>query len=307
MTSVLDLENASKMMCSEIKTAKAGWSAGKIGTCEFNTLRFYFQRTLGNPKVKPDYPPWVIREMTQNAGFWNGSNITINDALDNWAQQTLEAISNLDVAVSWNPSNLSHEMEVLNHFSPQSKKIVLRALEPYYTPENQYTQEMTQGKIAVICPFAKTIKAQWENMSSIFPSTGAGGTMWLPTQELVTINASYGPYMTSKDISKSWSPDIRNKGPNAALDYLEYEVLKSKARYAFVGIGSLSLILINRLKKHGIIAIHTGGGTQIMFGVKGKRWLNHNVISKLFNSSWVNPLPEEVPSGASDVEGGCYW
>jgi hypothetical protein len=304
MTTVLDLVAASQMMCQEIKTAQAGWSAGKIGTSEFNAIRWFLQK---RKETKDPYPEWIIREMTKNAGFWNGYNITIHDALDDWSIKTLEAISQLDVAVAWNPAAPSQELELLNHFSPKSKKVVLRALEPYYTPQNQYTQTMTQGKIAVIGPFAKTIKAQWENMSRIFPNAGTAGPMWLPTQELVTINASYGPHMTSKDISKSWTPNIRNNGPNAALDYLEAEVLKSKAKYAFVGIGSLSLILISRLKKHGIIAIHTGGGTQIMFGVKGKRWSNHNIISKFFNQSWVNPLPEEIPSGADEVEGGCYW
>jgi hypothetical protein len=304
MVEVLDLSRASQMMCQEIKSAKEGWSAGKIGTSEFNTIRWFLQH---RKEAKIPYPEWILREMTQNAGFWNGANISIHDALDDWSLKTLEAISELDVVAAWNPAAPSKELEVLNHFSPKSKKVVLRALEPYYTPQNQYTQEMTQGKIAVIGPFAKTIKAQWAKISQIFPSTQDTGKMWLLTQELVTINAQYGPYMTSKDISKSWSPEIRNKGPNAALDYLESEIVKSKAKYAFVGIGSLSLILISRLKKQGIIAIHTGGGTQIMFGVKGKRWSNHNVISKFFNPSWANLLPEEIPSGASDVEGGCYW
>ena len=304
MATVLDLATASQMMCQEIKTAKNGWSAGKIGTSEFNAIRWFLQ---SRKETKEPYPEWIIREMTKNAGFWNGYNVTIHEALDDWSTKILEAISELDVAVAWNPAVPTQELELLNHFSPKSKKVVLRALEPYYTPKNQYTQEMTQGKIAVIGPFAKTIKAQWSKIAQIFPADGNAGTMWLPTQELVTINAQYGPYMTVKEISKSWSTEIRNKGPNAALDYLESEVVKSQAKYAFVGIGSLSLILINRLKKRGIISIHTGGGTQIMFGVKGKRWSNHSVISKFINPSWANPLPEEVPSGANDVEGGCYW
>jgi hypothetical protein len=304
MTSVLDLKDASQVICQEIKDAKNGWSAGKIGTSEFNTIRWFLQ---SRKQIKTPYPEWIIREMTKNAGFWNGYNITIHDALDDWAIKTLEAISQLDVAVAWNPAVPSQELEILNYYAPKAKKVVLRALEPYYTPQNQYTQEMTQGKIAVVGPFAKSIKAQWQKIPQIFPVGGPAGQMWQPNQELITINALYGPYMTSNDISKSWAANIRNNGPNAAIDYLESEVIKSKAKYVFVGIGSLSLILIGRLKKQGIIAIHTGGGTQIMFGVKGKRWANHNIISKFFNPTWVNPLPEEAPSGASEVEGGCYW
>jgi hypothetical protein len=305
MDQVLDLNSASQWICKEIKTKTDGWAAGKIGTSELNAIRWFLQRQQSSHKT--NYPQSIVREMKQNAGFWNGLNVLIDDALDDWAKQTLNSLGLLDAVVSWSPTTLSQEMELLNYYSPTSKKIVLRALEPYYTPSNQYTLQMTEGKIAVVSPFAKSIQSQWLKMSSIFPLEGAAGQMWLPNQEIIAINSFYGPFMTPMNISLSWSPEIRNEGPNAAIDYLENEVIKSGAKYAFVGIGALSLILVARLKKHGITAIHTGGGTQIMFGVKGKRWSNHTVISNFFNSNWISPLPEEIPSGANNVEGGCYW
>jgi hypothetical protein len=50
-----------------------------------------------------------------------------------------------------------------------------------------------------------------------------------------------------------------------------------------------------------------GGATQVLFGIKGKRWETHDVISKFWTDAWVWPSLEETPGGAGDIEGGCYW
>jgi hypothetical protein len=297
----MDLITGAQAMCIGL-TMTDGFAAGKIGTSEFNTLDWYL---LNRQSVKKPYPQWIIRIMTQNAGFW--SHNQIDDDLDIWAKETLEALTQLDVVAPWNPTQGSREMEVLNMYSPKSTRVLLRVLEPYYTPQIQYSQLMNEGKIAVVSPFAKSITEQWQKRAQIFPPSGPAGPMWLPNQTLIAINAYYGPHMTGKNLDRSWSEKIRNAGPNAALDHLTQQVVLSGAKYAFVGIGCLSLILVHRLKKYGIVAIHTGGATQILFGVKGKRWANHSVISQFFNIHWINPSPEEVPSEASIVENGCYW
>jgi hypothetical protein len=57
------------------------------------------------------------------------------------------------------------------------------------------------------------------------------------------------------------------------------------------------------------VAVHTGGATQIMFGIKGKRWDkdNHSVISKFYNSAWIRPSAREIPEGARAIENACYF
>ena len=166
---------------------------------------------------------------------------------------------------------------------------------------------MTQGPIAVVSPFAKSIEQQWAARADVFPQDSPAGPMWLPNQQLIPIKAAYGPYMTPHNLDLSWSPTILEKGYKEALNLLTISVLQSGAKYAFVGIGALSLPLVHRLKLHNIVAIHTGGGTQIMFGLKGKRWLKHSIISTFFNNHWATPSVQEIPSAAHNVEGGCYW
>ena len=36
------------------------------------------------------------------------------------------------------------------------------------------------------------------------------------------------------------------------------------------------------------------GATQLLFGIKGKRWDDHPVISKLYNPAWVRPDETEA-------------
>jgi hypothetical protein len=44
-----------------------------------------------------------------------------------------------------------------------------------------------------------------------------------------------------------------------------------------------------------------------LFGIKGKRWENHEEISKLMNEHWIRPAQSETPANFAKVEDGCYW
>jgi hypothetical protein len=88
---------------------------------------------------------------------------------------------------------------------------------------------------------------------------------------------------------------------------LEKQVVQSGAKVALLGCGGLAMPLALRLKKRGIVAIVLGGAIQLLFGIKGKRWSTHPVISGFFNDTWLFPSEGEIPGAATDIEGGCYW
>jgi hypothetical protein len=307
---ILNVKEAAAWLTEAVKRLSPqksrGFSVGKLGTSEFNALIHYYARKKSTSP--PAYSARTIKEITVNAGLWAPSGKTIHEAIDAWAEETIQAVKNLDGAVLWNPQAPQAEQKLFEHLNPTSEKLVLRGLEPYYTPEDQYTQHMLAGPIAVVSPFANSIKNQWTKINTIYPQGGFAGSMWnTEAQTLIPIKSLYGPHMTTGNTSLTWNQEILDAGPSAAVQHLADQVQASGARYAFVGIGAISLPLVNTLKQRGIIAIHTGGGTQIMFGVKGSRWLNHSVISTFFNDTWIRPLPEEIPSDAEKVEGGCYW
>lgn len=300
---VMQIEEATDLIYQLI-TSESGIAIGKIGTSEFNAISFYRHRLAGRNEP---YPDKIKKEITVNAGLWHGASESLDEAIDAWAKSIIEAIGTFDAVVAWNPMYPQPEDMFFRQYATNIPRIVLRSLEPYYSPKKQYTLQMTKGPIAVVSPFAESIRNQWLNRAKLFPPNGLGGQMWLEEQTLVAIQAPFGPAMTPQNLDLSWSPEIRAAGHKAGIQNLVDQVKASGARYAFVGMGALSILLVAALKKEGIKAIHTGGGTQIMFGVMGERWKYHNVISKLFNEHWIRPSEKETPSSASSVEGACYW
>ena len=92
-----------------------------------------------------------------------------------------------------------------------------------------------------------------------------------------------------------------------ALDYMYEEAMKIDFDVAILGCGAYGFPLAARLKAAGKQAIHMGGVTQILFGIKGKRWVENPRAQLKFNDAWVFPKASETPARSGDVEGGCYW
>jgi len=50
-----------------------------------------------------------------------------------------------------------------------------------------------------------------------------------------------------------------------------------------------------------------GGGTQLMFGIWGSRWVGRPDVKAIANEFWVHPSKSEVPSNAKQLEGAAYF
>ena len=92
-----------------------------------------------------------------------------------------------------------------------------------------------------------------------------------------------------------------------ALEFMKDQILKKDFDIALIGCGAYGFPLAAHVKKIGKQAIHMGGSLQILFGIKGKRWDNHPVISKFYNEHWVRPRAEDKPKKSHLVEDDCYW
>jgi hypothetical protein len=250
--------------------------------------------------TKYPYISDIKKNMTVNAGLFPATD----EALDEWAAHMLsDVLPEMDGMAEWNTCNPVQEGQILEAFSPKSKRFPARSLEPYYeeTPATRWTFRIPdRTKVAVVSPFATSIAAQAARQAEVWPTT----PVWNPAITLIPVKAYYSPYLSP---DSTWPAAVEAAGWRAAVRALADEVVRSGAKVALVGVGALSLPLAVALKKRGVAAIHTGGATQIMFGVKGRRWLSHSVISTFFNDAWVSPSADEVPSNAGAVEGGCYW
>lgn len=168
----------------------------------------------------------------------------------------------------------------------------LRALEPYYhtTP---WSAALAGKRVLVVHPFKASIEAQYQKREQLFP-----GTDILPQFASLTVVPAVQGLAGQKTGYPNWFAAL--DAMQAQMDAVEYDV-------ALIGAGAYGLPLAAHARGTGHIAIQMGGATQILFGIRGKRWDAHPVISKLYNDAWTRPLPEEQPQNKEVVEGGSYW
>ncbi len=237
--------------------------------------------------------PWIFRQlferrvfttMNELSGFFPANHETICQFSD----LMIEDMKLLDVLGSWRVE----ERLLLRYFSA-AQRVELQALEPYLS-DNPWSAALEGRRVLVVHPFSSTIESQYlEKRKLLFKDQRV-----LPElKSLETIKA-----VQTIAGQKSAFPDWF-----AALDSMKNAIDAKDFDVAIIGCGAYGFPLAAHVKRMGKQAIHMGGATQLLFGIKGRRWDSHPLISPLYNEHWVRPAPEDVPIDASKVENGCYW
>ena len=146
----------------------------------------------------------------------------------------------------------------------------------------------------VIHPFEESIRKQYSRRTVLFQNEKV-----LPPFDLLTLKA----------VQSLGSIHDRSRFQNwfEALNWMEEKVNSLTFDIALIGCGAYGLPLAAHVKRMGKKAVHLGGATQILFGIKGARWEGIPEISKLFNEYWIRPAEEEKPDNYKQIEGGSYW
>ena len=139
----------------------------------------------------------------------------------------------------------------------------------------------------------RTILAQYEKRPQLFP-----GKDVLPELACLTVIQAVQGLGGQDTGYADWFDALTEM--ERRMDAADYDV-------AIVGAGAYSLPLAAHARDTGHAAIQMSGATQLLFGIKGKRWDDHPVISKLYNPAWVRPDETEGISNKEKVEGGSYW
>lgn len=227
----------------------------RIGSVELECISSYHIKNSNfNLKNK--------KEMQKNAGFFPVTSIN----LIKFSKIFLESLMLCDFLGIWFNKN---EDVICKEFCKNSNLGVLRGLEPYYS-EEPWSRYLEDKKILIIHPFEKTIISKYKKRALLFENKKI-----LPNFELQTIKAVQSIGGNSK--YKNWFE---------GYDYMCKEISKKDFDIALIGAGAYGLPLAAYVKNIGKQAIHLGGATQIIFGIKGKRWDNHPVISTLYNEHW---------------------
>ncbi len=248
-----------------------------------NEIKATIAMQMAKPLVLPFYPI-LKKRMSIQSGFFPANY----ENLKRFSNLMLDDSMQLDILGSWR----IEERLLANHLK-HVKKVPLVALEPYFSSQ-PWSRILKGKKVLVIHPFAASIEYQYyNNRKELFFNAEI-----LPEFEtLQTIQA----------VQSIAGNDTKFDDWFQALDYLKDEILKKEFDVAIIGCGAYGFPLAAFIKRIGKQAVHLGGATQILFGIKGKRWVDDSRFSTIINDHFIYPMDAEKPRNAYKVENGCYW
>ena len=284
-----------KMICESFVTDHP-FFVGRNGTIETEVAYFWLVHRNG-VKDRIPYPTAQRNFLENNAGVFP----TTDESLDRWCEAYVEALGYLNCcAAGWYAPTVKKEKALLDGFARSTcYRCPLRSLEPYYVPTGfRWTEQLKGRRVCVVSSFAETMEKQLGK--PIWTGEHAGlldGPQWS------FVRTGYAPSVAQG--RAGWPAGCESW--EQAVDYIEREVCDTGAEVAVIGCGGIGMVLAGRLRKKGVSCIVLGGAVQVLFGIKGRRWATHSVISGFWNDAWVSPAADEVPGGSASVEGGCYW
>lgn len=181
---------------------------------------------------------------------------------------------------------------IVTEYMKNCKVTFLNHIEPWRS-KDPWTAALKGKKVLVIHPFDESIKQQYQKRTQLFSNDKV-----LPEFELKTLKAIQTIAGETDERFETWFD---------ALEYMHQEAMKIDFDIAILGCGAYGLPLAAKLKKAGKQAIHMGGVTQILFGIKGRRWLDNPRAGITFNDAWEFPKESETPRNCNVVENHCYW
>lgn len=279
---VMSIEQANTYIYNRILDGKP-FMVCRFGSTELRLLADVEAKKIGL-KWWIDKSRW--NDLNKYSGFFPNDIVYAEKFADTY----FDLLREVDLLATWN--NV-HEDYMHRKYSPNADLTILRSLEPWYNNGCPWTYALRGKKVLLIHPFADTIQRQYEKREFLFADERV-----LPKFELKTIKAVQTLADITDDRFETWFD---------ALEYMHEESKKIDYDIAILGCGAYGLPLAAMIKADGKQAIHMGGATQLLFGIKGNRWDAHPVISKLYNNYWVRPGENETFKKSDSIEGGCYW
>ena len=273
---------------------------GRFGSNEIESTvftrnrRYYKYDLLNYARGKSDiwwYPDNTINRMYHNAGFFSP---TI-EQLDKFGEEMMTAMPMLDVLGSW----CKEEGYFLDKLS-KAFFIDLELLNPLWGCDTEpWTLALEGKKVLVVHPFTETIQTQYAQRKLVHKDPRL-----LPDFTLITLKAVQSITGQKPDNFVTWFD---------ALHYMQNEIDKIDYDVCIIGCGAYGFLLAAHCKKQGKKAIHLGGATQLLFGIKGRRWEDPNYgfngmnYLSFMTPYWIRPSVKETPEKSCIIEGGCYW
>lgn len=230
-----------------------------------------------------DYDYVAIKDA---AGFFPSER----EYMDQFCKLYMDKVKKADILAVWGVRN---EKKFVNEFCPNATLIEAMSLEPYFCIK-PWSKALENKKVLIIHPFVKSISKQLRN-----------------NREKIFVSQEVLPLFKKVEYVKAVQSNAGEKPGYAtwfeALESMKNKIDKADYDVAIIGAGAYGLPLAIYCKEKGKMAIQMAGATQILFGIKGKRWENRKKYKALINEYWIKASKEETPKEKNKVEGGSYW
>ncbi|MDD4969960.1 MAG: hypothetical protein PHT07_11080 [Paludibacter sp.] len=279
----------------------------RFGTTEINCINNYLCVHLKVSQVKKiwnyindkTHTPWWNEDHFKIMSLYSGVFPIGKDTAIKFSERYLNDIPEIDLL------GCHQYYEKFMPLKSEIIKIQLEMLYPFFV-DRPWSRILKGKKVLVVHPFAETIELQYKKRNLLFENQEI-----LPEFELLT-------YKTVQSVAGNSVPF---NSWFEALNYMEKDISMIDFDIAIIGCGAYGLPLAAFVKRLGKKSIHLAGGTQLLFGIKGKRWVEQysnewnyrpgvtiNINYRpLFNSSWIFPLDCDTPLNSNIVENACYW
>lgn len=265
--------------CVELDAALRGWD---ITRRDSRILKFFRLFTGGFGPFWWDNS--IKAGLLRTAGVFPAAE----DVLMRFSARTIDDSRELDILGSWN----AREQQLAKIFFPKAKGVPLDDLLPFFF-KNPWSEALRGKVVLVINPFAETIKQQYSRRGDLFADSSV-----LPEFNLLTY----------KPVTSFLGLDTPYKDWFEALEKMCSDISRIRFDVAILGCGaygfSMGAFIKRELHRQ---AIHLGGATQLLFGIKGGRWDRWPRFSAFYNDAWTRPGAHERPANFRQHEGGAYW
>lgn len=235
-------------------------------------------------KVEPWWDQQTIKIITYNAGVFPIDT----EVVERYCRLALADLPVFDALGSW----LGGE-RIIKPLMPDCKFIRFHDFY-HFLHERPWTSALEGQRVLVIHPFAKSIENQYARRKFIYHAPHT-----LPDFELNTYQAIQSIAGNQPTGYATWFD---------ALEKMKNDISALAFDVAIIGCGAYGMPLAAFIKREmQKKAIHLGGNTQILFGIKGSRWENDPEFAPIFNEHWVRPLPQETPQGHQNIDSNSYW
>lgn len=226
-----------------------------------------------------------IEKLCYNAGFFPNNE----ELIRKFSHLFIDESKKIDI---YGASTWVEHLLPKNTFSPNIPMTYIKNLEPWFYDE-PWSYQLKDKKILVVYPLKDLIISQYKNKrEEIFENKKI-----LPKFDLQVIEAVQSIAGT-KSPFKDWFE---------ALEYQKEQMSKIDFDFAIIDAGAYGFPLAVHAKDMGKKAIHFGGATQLLFGIKGSRWVEWERYKKLMNDYWTFPEEKDKPKGSENIENNAYW